>query len=66
VSDIDFPGARWRKSRHSNGSGSCVEVGHAAARAVAVRDTKHPDGPRLAFGREAWEAFTAKVKSDIS
>jgi hypothetical protein len=26
VNTIDLTGARWRKSRRSNGSGSCVEV----------------------------------------
>jgi hypothetical protein len=56
----------WRKSSYSgNNGGNCVEVG-AAAPLVAVRDSKDPDGARLAFGREAWEAFAAKVKADIN
>ena len=54
----------WRKSSYSgNSGGNCVEVG-AAAPLIAVRDSKDPDGTRLAFGREAWEAFAAKVKAD--
>jgi hypothetical protein len=53
----------WRKSSYSGGNGgNCVEVG-AAGRVIAVRDSKDPDGPRLAFGREAWQAFAAKVKA---
>jgi Domain of unknown function (DUF397) len=32
----------------------------------AARDSKDPDGARLAFGREAWQAFAAKVKADIN
>jgi len=56
----------WRKSSYSgNNGGDCVEVGNAA-RLIAVRDSKDPDGARLAFGREAWEAFAAKVRTDAS
>jgi hypothetical protein len=56
----------WRKSSYSgNNGGNCVEVG-AAAPLIAVRDSKDPDGARLAFGREAWEAFAAKVKADTN
>ena len=54
----------WRKSSYSgNSGGNCVEVG-AAAPLIAVRDSKDPDGIRLAFGREAWQAFAARVKAD--
>jgi Domain of unknown function (DUF397) len=56
----------WRKSSYSgNNGGNCVEVG-AAGRLIAVRDSKDPDGFRLAFGREAWQAFAATVKSGIT
>jgi Domain of unknown function (DUF397) len=56
----------WRKSSYSgNSGGNCVEVG-SAARLIAVRDSKDPDGARLAFGREAWQAFAAKAKADIN
>ncbi len=56
----------WRKSTYSgNNGGQCVEVGNTA-RLIAVRDSKDPDGTRLAFGREAWEAFTARLKADTN
>jgi Domain of unknown function (DUF397) len=29
---------------------------------VAVRDSKDPDGPALAFTPQAWKAFTRRVK----
>jgi hypothetical protein len=52
----------WRKSRHSgNNGGNCVEVG-AAPCAVAVRDSKDPDGARLAFTPARWQEFTRRVK----
>ena len=40
---------RWRKSSHSNGlGGECVELA-ALPGQVLVRDSKDPDGPRLAL-----------------
>jgi hypothetical protein len=30
---------------------------------VAVRDSKDPDGPRLAFTPVGWQAFTGLIKS---
>ena len=54
----------WRTSSYSgNSGGNCVEVG-VAAHLIAVRDSQDPDGARLAFGREAWEAFAASLKAD--
>jgi hypothetical protein len=60
---MDLNRAAWRKSSYSgNNGGACIEV--AAARAVAVRDSKDPAGRVLAFGAQAWAAFTARVKAD--
>ncbi|TDC06823.1 DUF397 domain-containing protein [Actinomadura bangladeshensis] len=53
----------WQKSSKSDSSGGeCVEVADLAA-AVAVRDSKDPDGPKLIFGPSAWQAFASQVKS---
>ena len=55
----------WRKSSYSGNNGAnCVEVGNAA-HLIAVRDTKVPDGPRLWFGRQPWEAFAASLKAGV-
>jgi hypothetical protein len=59
---LDLSRAAWRKSTHSNNGGSCVEVTHAAPAVVAVRDSKDPDGPKLAFTPQQWTLFTSTVK----
>ncbi|WP_149263067.1 DUF397 domain-containing protein [Actinomadura sp. K4S16] len=50
---MDLTNAKWRKSSYtgSNG-GNCVELAGAAG-AVAVRDSKDPDGPVLLLSRAA-------------
>lgn len=50
----------WRKSSYSGGNGQCVEVAEAQPM-VAVRDSKDPDGPNLAFTPRAWQAFTGRI-----
>ena len=56
-------GLRWRKSSYSgNGGGNCVEVASNLPDGVAVRDSKNPDGPRLAYTRGAWSEFVECIK----
>ena len=52
----------WRKSSRSTGGQDCIEVAQADASCL-VRDSKNPDGARLAVSRQAWAAFTRRVKS---
>src|SRR5579859_6864717 len=55
--------ATWRKSSYSGGySSECVEVGDAGY-AIAVRDSKDPNGPSLLVSPIAWAAFAGKIKS---
>jgi len=56
--------ADWRKSSRSAGNGGdCVEVGRRVPSQVVVRDSKDPDGPRLTFAPQDWQAFTAEVRA---
>ena len=53
----------WRKSSYSGSNGGdCVEVAPLPA-AIAVRDSKDPDGPKLIFTPQDWAAFTAAIRS---
>jgi Domain of unknown function (DUF397) len=57
----DVTSLRWRKSSHSGSGNNCVEFASMAT-AVAVRDSKNPDGGHLVFGAHAWEAFITGIK----
>jgi hypothetical protein len=57
-------GALWRKSTYSGSNGGgCVEVADNLPGVVAVRDSKDPAGPVLAFTPDDWRAFTAAIKA---
>ena len=57
-------GAAWSKSSYSgNGGGNCVEVARNLPAAVAVRDSKNPDGPVLMFSRDEWASFIGRVRA---
>jgi uncharacterized protein DUF397 len=65
MSNLTNPEGAWRKSSYSQGNGGeCVEWAHQASASghVAVRDSKDPTGPRLAFTTAEWSAFIAAVK----
>ena len=59
---MDLTGAEWQKSRHSGSNGgNCVEVARNLPGIVALRDSKHPDGPALVFALTQWHAFVRCV-----
>jgi hypothetical protein len=52
--------ARWRKPARSGSNGNCVEIA-ATGTAIAIRDSRDPHGPRLAFTPGQWRAFTTAL-----
>ncbi|MGW7572525.1 DUF397 domain-containing protein [Streptomyces sp. NPDC054765] len=62
LSGIEVPAPSWFKSSYSGGEGNaCIEVADLHAR-VAVRDSKTPGGPTLAFPAAAFAAFIDEVR----
>jgi len=52
----------WRKSHRCGNSFACVETATAKG-AVLVRDSKRPTAPVLPVGADAWQEFTASLKT---
>jgi hypothetical protein len=61
---MDIGHVTWRKASYSTSNGGgCVEVASTLTAVVAVRDSKDPDGPELAFTLDGWQTFTWSIKS---
>ena len=59
---MDLSTAVWRKSSFSQGGGNnCVEVA-AVTGAVAIRDSKDPDGPAHIVSPAAFGALLDRIK----
>ncbi|MEU5973196.1 DUF397 domain-containing protein [Streptomyces sp. NPDC017979] len=58
----ELPGVVWQKSRHSNSQGSCVEFAKLPGGGVAVRNSRHPEGPALIYTPAEIEAMILGVK----
>lgn len=59
---VNLADAVWQKSTRSGPvSDNCVEIAFVDG-AIAMRDSKHPDGPVLLFTAEEWDAFVEGAK----
>ena len=53
----------WRKSSYSgDNGGACVEVAPTGKPSVAIRDSKDPHGPKLAFDSSMWQTFVHRLQ----
>ncbi|MFC4589401.1 DUF397 domain-containing protein [Sphaerisporangium corydalis] len=60
---MDLSGALWRKSsRSGSDGGECVEVATNLPGVVALRDSKHRQGPSLVLSPGEWRAFLGGVR----
>ena len=62
VPDPRLNGVTWRKSRHSNPSGNCVEIAELPDGAIAIRNSRFPDGPALIWARTDFTEFLAGAR----
>jgi hypothetical protein len=58
-----LPTARWRKSRASNPTGSCVEIAELPGGAIAVRNSRDKSGLALIYPRAEAAAFLHALKN---
>ena len=57
----DLSKAHWRKASRSSASGSdCVELADVSG-AVAIRDSKNPEGPALVLSSSGWEKLSRQL-----
>lgn len=54
-----MPPFEFAKSTYSSGDGECVEVARNTPTTIAIRDSKHPNGPILQVTPSTWTAFAA-------
>ena len=62
---VQLLGVSWRKSRRSGPQGNCVEFAELPDGAqVAVRNSRHPEGPALVYTRDEIRALILGAKAD--
>jgi Domain of unknown function (DUF397) len=61
--EAEASGLNWVKSSLSFANGNCVEVANLLDGGVAVRNSRHSEGPILNFTPDEWHAFLGGVRN---
>ncbi|QFG23648.1 DUF397 domain-containing protein [Actinomadura sp. WMMB 499] len=60
---MDLSESTWRKASRSHDDGdACIEVA-PVRELIAVRDSKHPDGPKLVVSRSDFRRLAETIKN---
>lgn len=59
---MTMPPGQWVKWSNGAGGNNCVEARHVEGSHVEVRNSKRPDGPRVAFSEAEWKSFVEGAK----
>lgn len=60
---MDLSGVTWRKATKSGeNGGACVEIASVSG-ALAIRDSKDPDGPKVIISHGEFRRFAAALKN---
>lgn len=62
MSATQLRGLAWQKSGRSNSTGNCVEMAQLPTGEVAMRNSRHPDGPALVYTQSEVEALIEGAK----
>ncbi|MCM2417739.1 DUF397 domain-containing protein [Streptomyces sp. RKAG293] len=62
ISATALTGVVWVKSSHSDPVGNCVEAAALPGGEVALRNSRHPQGPALVYTRSEIAAFLAGAR----
>lgn len=62
MSATELRDVQWCKSGRSSAQGNCVEVARLPNGEVAMRNSRHPEGPALVFTSREFEAFVLSAK----
>lgn len=54
----------WRKSRHSEPNGGCIEAGRAADGTIGIRDTKLDRSPIIEVSPTEWARLLDRIRRD--
>ena len=61
-----LPKVSWRKSSHSGATGNCVEVAFLQTGQLAMRNSRHPQGPTLVYTRAQFARFLGTIKDTVN